>query len=307
MSAIDDSLTEQLTDTAKENETASNSELTPGQILRQGREANNWPIEEISERLYLDIRIIKIIENDEYDSLPAAIFAQGYIRSYARLLELPVEEIVDNYRRTLEKDPPKLKGTHVQERKQVTSHNPWFKLSSAIIVIILVILAVWAWKQTLGPNEIIDTSLEEPLLLSEPEITENITEFNPPSEGINAETTTENNENATTENNSENLTTENTDENQENSNVVETVIEPVVTELDKNTLELNTETRAWISIKDDDGKKLYRQTTKAGDKIVLTGKPPFKISLGRTSGVSITYMGKPIKINKTQFDVGKAE
>ncbi len=67
----------------------------PGQRLRQAREAMQMSPEEAARHLRQDVAIIIALEEDDYERLPGQTYVLGYLRSYARLLKLPEDEIVE--------------------------------------------------------------------------------------------------------------------------------------------------------------------------------------------------------------------
>ena len=78
-----------------------------GDRFRVAREAAGMTTAEVADELRLAEDIIKALENSQLDSLPAPTFTQGYIRSYAKMLKLPVDEILKAYDRLIpEKDAP---------------------------------------------------------------------------------------------------------------------------------------------------------------------------------------------------------
>lgn len=72
------------------NQQTKQDRLTPGQLLRRARNAKQWSIEEISQRLKLSESIIKKIESDQCD-LSRDIYQRGYALNYAKLLGLDLE------------------------------------------------------------------------------------------------------------------------------------------------------------------------------------------------------------------------
>ncbi|WP_205690528.1 RodZ domain-containing protein, partial [Poseidonibacter lekithochrous] len=53
----------------------------------------------------------------------------------------------------------------------------------------------------------------------------------------------------------------------------------------------------WIDIKDANGKRLETGIKKAGDKLDLDGKAPFKIVLGAPGVVKMNYQGQPVDLS----------
>lgn len=68
--------------------------MWPGKRLREAREARQLTREEAARQLHQEVSIIQALEEDDYASLPGQTYVLGYLRSYARLLKLPENEIV---------------------------------------------------------------------------------------------------------------------------------------------------------------------------------------------------------------------
>jgi cytoskeleton protein RodZ len=68
--------------------------VNPGESLRKVRESKNWTVAEAAERLNLTPQRVSQIEGGDFDKLPGSTFARGYIRAYAKLLELDQNRLV---------------------------------------------------------------------------------------------------------------------------------------------------------------------------------------------------------------------
>mgnify|MGYP000379632154 CR=1 FL=1 len=71
--------------------------VLPGQRLRAEREAQGISQEDVARRLNLTVTFVQALEADEYERLPEATFVRGYIRNYARELELPADELAEAF------------------------------------------------------------------------------------------------------------------------------------------------------------------------------------------------------------------
>ena len=71
----------------------------PGAKLKVARERQGLTIEGVAENLKLHHRLILAIESDDYsnEKILAPAFIRGYLRNYARLVNLSVDEIMDDF------------------------------------------------------------------------------------------------------------------------------------------------------------------------------------------------------------------
>lgn len=75
--------------------------MTIGEYLRNSREARHLAIGEISQDLHIREDYLRALEHDEWDKLPGEVYGQGFLRSYAKYLDLDAEALV-SYRKRLE-------------------------------------------------------------------------------------------------------------------------------------------------------------------------------------------------------------
>lgn len=73
----------------------------PGQRLKEQREALGLPLAHVAQEMRILRSVLEALEEDHYEVLEAPIFVRGHLRNYARLLDLPPEEVVEAYERTL--------------------------------------------------------------------------------------------------------------------------------------------------------------------------------------------------------------
>lgn len=61
----------------------------------------------------------------------------------------------------------------------------------------------------------------------------------------------------------------------------------------------------WVEILDGDNQKIYSSMQRANERLELTGKPPFRITLGYAPGVVLSYNSQIIPINTDNTHVAK--
>ncbi len=69
----------------------------PGEILVNARNRLGLSSEKVSQHLHLPFEVVKAIEDNRYDDLPEPTYVKGYIRSYARYVEVDPEPLIRTY------------------------------------------------------------------------------------------------------------------------------------------------------------------------------------------------------------------
>jgi cytoskeleton protein RodZ len=81
-----------------EDDTLVEMDHSPGRRLRLARQARGLDIDRVAAELHLSPERIAALERDDYPALSGSVFVTGYMRSYARLLGLDPEPLLEAYR-----------------------------------------------------------------------------------------------------------------------------------------------------------------------------------------------------------------
>ncbi|MCV6604459.1 MAG: helix-turn-helix domain-containing protein, partial [Porticoccaceae bacterium] len=84
-------------DQSSDREEVEQSWQTPGIALRKARRAQNLAEDEVCRELGLRVGVLKALESDDFERLPAAVYVRGYIRSYCSLLGIDEQPVLDSY------------------------------------------------------------------------------------------------------------------------------------------------------------------------------------------------------------------
>jgi cytoskeleton protein RodZ len=84
-----------------EPEREERSSLGLGERLRSARTARALSVEDVAEKLHLDEMVIAALEDERFEDLGAPVFVRGHLRSYATLLELSADKLIDTYQASL--------------------------------------------------------------------------------------------------------------------------------------------------------------------------------------------------------------
>lgn len=113
----------------------------PGQILKRAREAKSLTVAAIATQMNLDLRIVEALEAGDHSKLPAPIFVRGYLRGYARLVEVPETAVLDAYQAQAPQEPvPRAVGMAPAAPLRPAlrrSAIPWRGLLTLVVVVAL--------------------------------------------------------------------------------------------------------------------------------------------------------------------------
>ncbi|MGP1927936.1 MAG: cytoskeleton protein RodZ [Arsenophonus sp. NC-QC1-MAG3] len=124
------------------------TEITVGQRLLQEREALGLSRESVAERLCLKVCTIRKIEEDSNSHSVDPTFLRGYIRSYAKLVNIPEKEILE----LLNKHSPAkaVVISPIQSYSLGKTRKKWegllMKFTWLIIIICIAMVGIW-WLQ----------------------------------------------------------------------------------------------------------------------------------------------------------------
>ena len=69
-----------------------------GEYLKEYRISKKLALQDVANDLNISLNILKAIENDDYEKTPGGVFTLGYIRSYAKYLDLDEEAVIKEYK-----------------------------------------------------------------------------------------------------------------------------------------------------------------------------------------------------------------
>lgn len=70
---------------------------TVGRFLRQQRLARRMSLEEVARTTRVPISSVERIEADQFEELPGEVFVRGFLKSYARAVGVPVDDVLARY------------------------------------------------------------------------------------------------------------------------------------------------------------------------------------------------------------------
>lgn len=84
----------------------SGEEIYRGKTLRQIRERMGIDLKTISGETKINVKILEWIEEEAVDKLPTLVYLKGFLRGYAKSLDLDPQKVVEGYLRFLTDQHP---------------------------------------------------------------------------------------------------------------------------------------------------------------------------------------------------------
>lgn len=308
----------------------------PGELLRLAREKRDWSQAEVARKLNLTVSSLNHVETGAFDKLPGHTFARGYIRAYAKLMDLDQAALVDAFDRYT--------GTHAKgsdvhslgriEEPVRLSHNILRGVS--LLLLVAVVGGGFFWWQDQGSlrgKELAKIALEH----VEVESADGTTQIHPLDEpedqavsvGQQAESAPLALEPGAAE---QPAAAEQAPVNSEA--VIATApapaqqapvqpapaasptpvtppvqataapapapavaaAEPAAVPAGSAKVAIQFTADCWTQVSDGNGKVLFSAIKRKGDNLELTGKPPFAVRLGFARGAQVSYNGQPVDV-----------
>lgn len=118
----------------------------PGMHLAYVREKKGYSQEYVAGKLHLRVRIIELLESDDYEQMPEPVFIKGYLRAYAKLLGVPAEPLLEVFNSNYSPERKFEKALWQSKRESHTGERLVRILTGLIAVAAVVIAGLW-WQK----------------------------------------------------------------------------------------------------------------------------------------------------------------
>jgi cytoskeleton protein RodZ len=289
----------------KSDSEKTEQDINFGTDLAEARKARNYTVEDISRHLKIPVHTIDILESNDIEALPADTFARGYIRAYAKFLEISEEDVLEKYNRAV----PSAESDELKPRSnlpgEASSQSPLVKSITMLLIIAGIATVIFgsfkyyqekagvmedelvAKEQSFTGNSL-DSPGENRLQIEQDEILSTDDELiegqSEPYENIAA--TTEIQETADVA--SEVETTE--------IGADDTISDTSEVLSENDIIEIFAENGSWIEVRDANNSRLFYNMVPVGGSKVLVGKAPFSITMGNAKTTRVV-------INELEVDL----
>ncbi len=297
-----------------------------GARLRNAREQLGLSQQAVAERLCLKVSTVRDIEEDKAPADLASTFLRGYIRSYARLVHIPEEELLP----MMAKQAP-IRAAKVAPMqsfslgKRRKKRDGWLMSFTWLILFVVIGLSgAWWWQDHKAQQEEITSMADQS--------TSDLNSSDSGSQSIPLDTSSANNAPDTTAANANSApvdtstapapsapaaTSAPVDNNAvvapSQANVDTAAAAPAApaptsalptdqanaaTTASAQDLVMNFSADCWLEVSDATGKKLFSGLQRKGGNLNLSGQAPYKLKIGAPAAVQIQYLGKPVDLSR---------
>jgi cytoskeleton protein RodZ len=270
-----------------------------GRLLVEARERMGLSAEEVGAKLRLTPRQVAALESGHFDELPGLAFVRGFLRNYAKLVQIDAEPLLEACRPT--------DGAAAQQQISLHSENIMIQAGSRrnwrTYLFVLAILAVGAaaWvaysdfaNQRTAPVPVPAEAVVAPVP-AEPQAPASV-----PAPAVQMPETLPmpGEEHAVSPAPAASAQTP-------------AAVPPVApaaanpapapaatpaAPAGQSTLVLKSALLSWVRVQDSDGKEVFSRNVPAGEDVTITGKAPLKITIGNAMGMQATFNGKPVDL-----------
>lgn len=128
------------------DETNSSFEGSLGKNLALIREQKGFTREYVAGKLNLRVRMIELLESDTFQELPQPVFVKGYLRAYAKLLEVSPEPYLTLYNNAYSQEK-KVDKMLWQTKRDPNKGEQVIRWATAGVVIVAVIAVSFWWQK----------------------------------------------------------------------------------------------------------------------------------------------------------------
>lgn len=249
-----------------------------GRLLVEAREKNGLSVDEVASRLRLMPRQVRALESGDIDALPGPAFVRGFLRNYAKLLQIDAEPLLEACRVHVPEISPSQISLHSENILIVGRERKGWSIYLAAVAIIILMLAAWfAYMDfTSGksepaepasaaiPHDLPDTAMMPQPIESLPQTVDGVQPA-PTEPAATPQATPE-------------------------------VPPAPAAAAGASTLVLSTTQTSWVSVQDRDGKEIFSRNVTSGNSETITGTPPLKLVIGNATGMQLTYNGSPVDL-----------
>ena len=275
-----------------------------GQELAAAREARGLALADVAQSLKFAPRQLEALEQERFDALPGATFARGMVRSYARLLKLDPDPLVERIAGRFEAPDSNRLADRYHQPVPFSDNgrrSTFVYLGLSLGVLALVGGVAYEWQQERIAAAKAPKKAATAVAKAAPREAPRTAPVVPVQQAAVPVPVPEKPKAPVQE--------------KPKTIAAAPVIaaapavvadKPKVVSSGPHRLVVRTEGEAWIEIKDGADRMLVSSLNPAGSERVVRGRPPYNLVIGNASRVQVVYDDKPVNLAPhTRADVAR--
>lgn len=250
-----------------------------GATLLMERRRQGLSLGDISRQLKLSVRQVEALERDDYSGFTGPVFVHGFIRNYAKLLNLGPDPLIRAADQILvpaaaAREPVAAVASPFVVRRRKIGLVPAVSAGAAVAVVVVAVLV--------GNRGVSKPARDEPVIATVEQATQP-RERAPAAKPAAAKPAAAKPAAKPAANNA-------------------VAVEPG----GRAILRMVFDQESWVQIKDRNGNTIFGQLNSAGSRRSVSGEPPFDLVVGNAAGVRLTYKDETVDLSAhTQVDVAR--
>jgi len=302
-----------------------------GTRLRNAREQLGLSQQAVAERLCLKVSTVRDIEDDKAPASLASTFLRGYIRSYARLVHIPEEELLPILAKEVPVRVAKMAPMqNMSLGKRRKKRDGWLMSFTWLVLFVVIgLTGAWWWQNHKAQQEEISTMADQssaelnandssnsqnvPLDTSgaqsqAPDVTADNSQPAPAADANAPGATAQTAPAQTAPDAQNNAVVSPSQANVDNTATAANPATPaaplptdqaaVTPTASPNALVMNFNADCWLEVTDSTGKKLFSGLQRKDGTLNLEGQAPYKLKIGAPAAVQIQFQGKPVDLSR---------
>ena len=257
-----------------------------GEMLREAREQRQLSAADVARHLRFSLRQVEALEANDFAALPGETIVRGFIRNYARLLQIDPAPLLAAYEAARPAQTETRLTVHAEgiDISRPPSRRWLIVLSATLLLAVGVPLAIYSWLHdeegsipALPGRPVPQAAPAAPQVRPLPLPSAEPLAPSPPAGGTPS------------------------------APAAGTATSAAATAVP--TLHFVFDEDAWVEVRDRHGRKLFSRLARKGEEESVRGEGPFSLVVGNAAHVRLTYNGKPvdltpyIKINVARLTV----
>ena len=269
--------------------------LSVGQRLADERVKQGLSVGDVARQIRLAVKQVEAIESDDFGSLPGIAFVRGFIRNYAKMLQLDADALLASLPSGSLVHPRPLSAPSQHIELSSGARKRW--LMYAVIAVVLLALASAA---VYGVYEILRSSSSRASVKAQALVQPSVPAAADPAVSLPLPS-------QSTVPDAAQSSVQPTTPAAAAQNGVSASATPTASATSaRDGIRMAFIKDAWVEIEDGRGRKIFSQMNAAGTEKIIQGTPPFSVAIGNAAQVRITYNGKPVDLAPhTKVDVAR--